>query len=76
MKIFFFFFLKGEGQNPARQASIKAGLPNSVPACVVNMLCGSGLRAVVMGAQAIKTGDSTIVVAGGMENMSRVSLFR
>lgn len=64
-------YTTGEGQNPARQASIKAGLPNSVPACVVNMLCGSGLRAVVMGAQAIKTGDSTIVVAGGMENMSR-----
>lgn len=64
-------YTAGEGQNPARQASIKAGLPNSVPACVINMLCGSGLKAVVMGTQAIKTGDSTIVVAGGMENMSR-----
>ncbi|ESP00451.1 hypothetical protein LOTGIDRAFT_200818 [Lottia gigantea] len=61
----------GQGQNPARQASIISGIPNTVPACSVNMLCGSGLRAVVLGSQAIKTGDADIVVAGGMENMSK-----
>ncbi|CAC5426843.1 ACAT [Mytilus coruscus] len=59
-----------QGQNPARQASVKAGLPVSIPACGVNMLCGSGLRAVVLGYQAIKNGDADIVVAGGQENMS------
>lgn len=61
----------GEGQNPARQASVKAGIPYEVPATSVNMLCGSGLKAVAMGYQAIKAGDSSIVVAGGQENMSR-----
>ncbi|KAK3593839.1 hypothetical protein CHS0354_011440 [Potamilus streckersoni] len=61
----------GEGQNPARQASINAGIPITVPAASVNMLCGSGLRAVAMGYQAIKSGDSRIVVAGGQESMSR-----
>ena len=60
----------GQGQGPARQASIKAGLPASVPAWSVNMLCGSGLRAVALGYQAIKNGDSSIVLAGGQENMS------
>eukprot|EP00088_Acartia_fossae_P013177 TRINITY_DN16859_c0_g1_i2.p1 TRINITY_DN16859_c0_g1~~TRINITY_DN16859_c0_g1_i2.p1 ORF type:complete len:414 (+),score=97.77 TRINITY_DN16859_c0_g1_i2:59-1243(+) len=60
----------GQGQNPARQASMAAGLPDSVPAMGVNMVCGSGLRAVQLGAQAIMTGDSCIVVAGGMESMS------
>ncbi|XP_064618436.1 acetyl-CoA acetyltransferase-like [Liolophura sinensis] len=60
----------GQGQNPARQASMKAGIPHDVPACGVNMLCGSGLRAVVQGYQAISLGDSKIVVAGGQENMS------
>ncbi|XP_061195588.1 acetyl-CoA acetyltransferase, cytosolic-like [Saccostrea echinata] len=60
----------GQGQNPARKASINAGVPIHVPACGVNMLCGSGLRAVVLGYQAIKTGDAQIVVAGGQENMS------
>ncbi|XP_046550373.1 acetyl-CoA acetyltransferase, cytosolic-like isoform X1 [Haliotis rubra] len=61
----------GQGQNPARQASMKAGIPASVPACVVNMLCGSGLRSVVLASQAIKTGDATVVVAGGQESMSK-----
>ncbi|XP_029634133.1 acetyl-CoA acetyltransferase, cytosolic [Octopus sinensis] len=64
-------YTAGEGANTARQASVKAGLPYSVPACCINMLCGSGLRSVVMAAQAIKVGDSNIVIAGGMENMSR-----
>jgi acetyl-CoA C-acetyltransferase len=61
----------GAGQNPARQAAIAAGIPHSVPATSVNMLCGSGLRAVVLAAQAITTGDSTVVVAGGQESMSQ-----
>lgn len=60
-----------QGQNPARQASINAGLPVEVPAWNVNMLCGSGLRAVALGFQAIKNGDSSIVVAGGQESMSQ-----
>lgn len=60
----------GEGQNPARQASIGAGVPAEVPAWGVNMLCGSGLRAVALGFQAIANGDSKIVVAGGQESMS------
>jgi len=60
----------GHGQNPARQASIAGGLPDTVPAMGINMVCGSGLRAVYVGAQAILNGDSNIVVAGGMENMS------
>ncbi len=60
-----------QGQNPARQASINAGLPAATPAWGVNMLCGSGLRAVALGYQAIKNGDSAIVVAGGQESMSQ-----
>ncbi|XP_022182493.1 acetyl-CoA acetyltransferase, cytosolic-like [Myzus persicae] len=60
----------GQGQNPARQASINAGIPFTVPAHVINMLCGSGLKAVVLGYQAIKCGDSSIVIAGGQESMS------
>src|ERR1041385_4421779 len=59
-----------EGQNPARQASIGAGIPVETPAWGVNMLCGSGLRTVALGYQAIKNGDSQIVVAGGQESMS------
>jgi acetyl-CoA C-acetyltransferase len=59
-----------QGQNPARQAAIAAGLPIGVPAWGINMVCGSGLRAVALGAQAIKNGDSRIVVAGGQESMS------
>jgi acetyl-CoA C-acetyltransferase len=60
----------GLGQNPARQSVIKAGLPNSIPAMTVNMVCGSSLKAVMLGAQAIKSGDADIVIAGGQENMS------
>src|SRR5258707_8442129 len=60
----------GEGQNPARQASIGAGVPVESPAWAVNQLCGSGLRAVALGYQAILNGDSDIVVAGGQESMS------
>jgi len=59
-----------QGQNPARQASKNAGLPDSVPAMGINMVCGSGLRAVALAAQSIQTGDSAVVLAGGMENMS------
>jgi acetyl-CoA C-acetyltransferase len=60
----------GQGQNPARQASVAAGIPVQVPAWGVNQLCGSGLRAVALGYQAIVNGDSEIVVAGGQESMS------
>jgi acetyl-CoA C-acetyltransferase len=60
----------GVGQNPARQASIRAGIPDRVPAMTINKVCGSGLKAVMLGAQAIAQGDSDIVVAGGQENMS------
>src|ERR1700733_4643100 len=60
----------GEGQNPARQAAIAAGIPAESPAWAVNQLCGSGLRAVALGYQAIVNGDSGIVVAGGQESMS------
>ena len=61
----------GEGQNPARQASISAGLPVEVPAWGINQLCGSGLRAVALGYQALINGDSEIVVAGGQESMTQ-----
>ncbi|MGY8524283.1 acetyl-CoA C-acetyltransferase [Paracidovorax citrulli] len=60
----------GSGQNPARQASIKAGLPEGVPAMTINKVCGSGLKAVMLAANAIVAGDAEIVVAGGQENMS------
>ena len=62
--------IAGQGQNPARQASINAGIPVEVPAWGVNQLCGSGLRAVALGHQAIVNGDSAIVIAGGQESMS------
>ena len=61
----------GEGQAPARQASIFAGIPNTVPATTVNKVCASGMKAVSMAAQALKAGDAEIMVAGGMENMSQ-----
>ena len=61
----------GAGMNPARQASMAAGIPKERTAYIVNQVCGSGLRAVALGAQAIKAGDSSIVVAGGQENMSQ-----
>ncbi len=58
------------GQNPARQAAIKSGIPKETPAYIVNQVCGSGIRSVASGFQSIKSGDSNIVVAGGQENMS------
>jgi len=61
----------GQGQNPARQAAIKADIPVTVPATTINKVCGSGLKAITLGAQAIKCDDANIVVAGGTENMSR-----
>lgn len=61
----------GQGPNPARQASIHAGIPKEVPAYGVNILCGSGLKAVALGYQSILNGDSKIVLAGGMESMSQ-----
>ncbi len=60
----------GSGQNPARQAAMKSGVPKEKPAYVVNQVCGSGIRSVVSGFQSIKSGDSKILVAGGQENMS------
>ena len=60
----------GVGQNPARQSVIKSGLPQAVPAMTINVVCGSGLKAVMLGAQAIRDGDSEIVIAGGQESMS------
>jgi acetyl-CoA C-acetyltransferase len=65
----------GLGQNPARQAMIKAGLPMSGGAITVNKVCGSGLKAVMLAAQAILAGDAEVIVAGGMENMSRVPYY-
>lgn len=61
----------GLGQNPARQAALKAGLPETVSAFTVNKVCGSGMKAVHLAAQAIAAGDAEVVIAGGMENMSR-----
>ena len=61
----------GVGQNPARQAALKAGLPDSIAAFTVNKVCGSGLKAVMLAAQAIRAGDAELIVAGGMESMSR-----
>lgn len=60
----------GSGQNPARQSVIKSGLPQGVPALTINAVCGSGLKAVMLAAQAIRDGDSEIVIAGGQESMS------
>ena len=60
----------GAGQNPARQALMKAGIPQEVPALTINAVCGSGLKAVMLAAQAVAWGDSEIVIAGGQENMS------
>ncbi len=61
----------GIGQNPARQAALKAGLPDTIAAFTVNKVCGSGLKAVMLAAQAIRAGDADLIVAGGMESMSR-----
>ncbi|AYQ30008.1 MULTISPECIES: acetyl-CoA C-acetyltransferase [unclassified Polaromonas] len=60
----------GVGQNPARQSVIKAGFPNGIPGLTINAVCGSGLKAVMLAAQSVATGDSEIVIAGGQENMS------
>jgi len=62
----------GVGQAPARQAALFAGLPNTVPCTTVNKVCASGMKAIMMAAQAIKAGDAEIIVAGGMENMSQI----
>jgi acetyl-CoA C-acetyltransferase len=61
----------GLGQNPARQAAINVGLPVDIPGLTINKVCGSGLKAVALAAQAVKLGDADIVIAGGMESMSR-----
>jgi acetyl-CoA C-acetyltransferase len=61
----------GLGQNPARQAALKAGLPDTIPAFTVNKVCGSGLKAVMLAAQAIRAGDAELIAAGGIESMSR-----
>src|SRR6478736_1615470 len=60
----------GLGQAPARQAALKAGLPKSVQATTVNKVCGSGMQTVIMGAEAIATGNADVIVAGGMESMT------
>jgi len=60
----------GQGQNPARQAMIRAGIPKETPACTINKVCGSGLKAIAMGASAIMTGQADVILAGGQENMS------
>jgi len=65
----------GVGQAPARQAAIHGGIPDTVPAMTVNMVCGSGLKAVMVAAQAIRAGDADVIVAGGMESMSNAPYF-
>lgn len=65
----------GLGQNPARQAALKAGMPNTISAVTVNKVCGSGLQAIMQAAQAIRAGDAELVVAGGMESMSRAPYY-
>ncbi|MFQ5484478.1 MAG: acetyl-CoA C-acetyltransferase [Desulfobacterales bacterium] len=62
----------GQGQNPARQATIYAGLPKETPAATINKVCASGIKAIALAAQAIKAGDADVIVAGGMENMSLI----
>ena len=61
----------GLGQNPARQVALAAGIPKTVPATTINMLCGSGLKAVALASQMVRAGDAEVIVAGGIENMSR-----
>ncbi|HEY6061660.1 MAG TPA: acetyl-CoA C-acetyltransferase [Gemmatimonadales bacterium] len=65
----------GEGQAPARQAAIHAGLPGTIPSLTINKVCGSGLKAVMLAAQAVKAGDAQCVVAGGMESMSNAPFY-
>src|SRR5699024_11779599 len=64
----------GLGQNPARIAGVRAGLPDSVPATTINKVCGSGLKSIQLAYQSIALGDADIVLAGGMENMSRAPM--
>ena len=64
----------GQGQNPARQAMIRAGIPKETPAMTINKVCGSGLKAIAMGAAAIMTGQAEVILAGGQENMSQVPM--
>lgn len=64
----------GQGQNPARQAMITAGIPKETPAVTVNKICGSGLKAIALAAQSIMAGQAEVVLAGGLENMSRAPL--
>src|SRR5690242_10484634 len=66
----------GVGQNPARQAALRAGLPDTIAAFTVNKVCGSGLKAVMLAAQAIRAGDADLLLAGGMESMSRAPYLR
>ena len=61
----------GQGQAPARQAAIKAGLPNSTECLTINKMCGSGLKAVMLATQSIQLGDAEIIISGGMESMSQ-----
>jgi len=65
----------GQGQAPARQASLYAGLPQKTPTTTINKVCGSGMKAVMMAAQAISAGDAEIVIAGGMESMSNAPYY-
>ncbi|MYI46692.1 MAG: acetyl-CoA C-acyltransferase, partial [Gemmatimonadetes bacterium] len=65
----------GAGQAPARQAAVNGGVPASVPAVTVNKVCGSGLKAVMLAAQAVRAGDARLVVAGGFESMSNVPYY-
>ena len=62
----------GLGQAPARQAAMGAGIPDSVPCTTINKVCASGMKSLALGAQAIAAGDADVIVAGGMESMSRV----
>ncbi len=65
----------GQGQNPARQVTIRAGIPKEIPATTINKVCASGLKSVMMAAQAIKAGDAEIIIAGGMESMSQAPFY-
>ena len=66
----------GTGQAPARQAALNAGIPNDVPCTAINKVCASGMKSIMMAVQAIQLGDAEVVIAGGMENMSRSPPFR
>src|SRR3979490_1599283 len=65
----------GEGRAPPRQAAIHSGLPGTIPAMTINKVCGSGLKAVMLAAQAIKAGDAQVIVAGGQESMSNAPYY-